>query len=323
MRVLVLGAGGFIGRRVIAALATTDWATPVAAVHRAPATPIGSGVECIRIDATDPTALRSAIAGAAGVVNCVTGDARTILEGTRELLAAAAASPDAPRVVHLSSLAAYGSATGVLDESAPLLGDLGPYSAAKAAAEKLTSLARNTVVFRPGIVYGPHSARWSDELGRLLLARRIGNLGEGGNGFCNLVYVDDVAAAILLALRIPAAAGQAFNLSAPQPPTWNEYLTRYAAVLGGAPVGSMSRIRLYMEMAMVAPAVRILEMGGRLLRRDLTDAIAVVRPSLIKACRHAIILDSRKAEQLLGLRWTPLDAGLRATAAWFASDRTT
>jgi 2-alkyl-3-oxoalkanoate reductase len=294
---------------------------PVAAVHRAGLDQATADVECIRVDATEPAALRRAIAGAAGIVNCVTGDTRTILESTRELIAAAAASPDAPRVVHMSSLAAYGSATNVVDESSPLLGDLGPYSAAKAAAEKMTSVAPNTVVFRPGIVYGPHSTRWSDEIGRLLLARRLGNLGEGGNGSCNLVYIDDVAAAILLALRVPAAAGQAFNLSAPQPPTWNEYLSRYAAALGAAPVRTMSRLRLGIELTLVAPAVKVLEIGGRLLRLNLTDVIPVVRPSVIEACRHAIILDSRKAEQLLGLRWTPLDAGLRATAAWFASAR--
>ncbi|WZB74124.1 NAD-dependent epimerase/dehydratase family protein [Achromobacter insuavis] len=34
-RILVLGANGYVGRRVVAALAASDWAEPVAGVRRA------------------------------------------------------------------------------------------------------------------------------------------------------------------------------------------------------------------------------------------------------------------------------------------------
>ena len=47
-RVLVLGAGGFVGRHVMAALATSDWATPVAAVRRSPIAG-GSNVETVAL----------------------------------------------------------------------------------------------------------------------------------------------------------------------------------------------------------------------------------------------------------------------------------
>lgn len=318
-RVVVLGANGFVGRRVLAALAAADWAIPIAAGHRA-AAPVAGG-EYIQVDATDEAALRRAFAGAAGVVNCVSGDARTIVESSRAVLGAAAATAAAPRVVHMSSIAAYGSVSGVVDESAPLLGDLGPYSAAKAEAESLAAQAQNTVVFRPGIIYGPHSTRWSDELARLLVARRIGDLGNNGGGYCNLVHVDDVVAAIISALRLPGTAGQAFNLAAPQPPTWNEYFARYAAALGAAPVRSMSQLRLGLELAAVAPALRIVELSARMLRLSQVNATPVLRPSLIKLCRHAIILDSQKATRILELRWTPLEQGLKSTAAWFAASR--
>ena len=46
-RIVVLGAGGFIGRHIVSALAASDWAAPVAAAHRAAGgTP---GVETLQI----------------------------------------------------------------------------------------------------------------------------------------------------------------------------------------------------------------------------------------------------------------------------------
>lgn len=319
-RVVVLGANGFLGRRVMAALAATDWAQPIGASRRAPPMPPGADATWISVDATDESALRRALAGAVAVVNCVAGDARTIVASAGACFAAAASAP-ATRIVHLSSQAAYGSATGVLDETAPLLGDLGPYSAAKAASEQLAARAADCVVLRPGIVYGAHSPWWSDRIARLLVARRLGTLGSRGLGRCNLVYVDDAAAAIVSALRLPGAGVQAFNLSAPEPPTWNEYFHRYAQALHVLPLRPMSPLRLGLELAVAAPALKLLEAGGRLLHQREPDAIPPIRPWLLELCRHGIVLDSRKAERLLNMRWTPLDRGLQKTAAWFATAR--
>ena len=317
-RVVVLGASGFIGRRVMAALAVTDWAQPIGASRRAPPTASGADGNWITLDATDESALRRALVGTTAVVNCVAGDARTIVASARACFAAAASAP-ATRVVHLSSLAAYGSATGMLDETAALLGDLGPYSAAKAAAEQLAARAADCVVLRPGIVYGAHSPWWSDRIARLLVARRLGDLGSRGLGRCNLVFVDDAAAAIVSALRLPGAGVRAFNLSAPEPPTWNEYFHRYAKALGALPLRPMSPLRLGLELAVAAPSLKLLETVGRLLHQREPDAIPPIRPWLLELCRHDIELDSRKAERFLGMRWTPLDRGLQKTAAWFAA----
>ena len=134
-RILVLGAGGFIGRRVVSALAATDWATPVCAHHRAASS--APTTEQMVINAVDESQLKQALRGIDAVVNCVAGDRTVIVDGARALFLAANAQSRPPRIVQLSTMSVYGSATGVTDEGAEFRGDLGPYACAKIEAERL------------------------------------------------------------------------------------------------------------------------------------------------------------------------------------------
>ena len=67
-RILVLGANGFIGRKLVAALVAADWAAPIAGVRVAPAAP-QKDVEHRVVDATDEAAVASALIGVDAVVN--------------------------------------------------------------------------------------------------------------------------------------------------------------------------------------------------------------------------------------------------------------
>jgi hypothetical protein len=63
---------------------------------------------------------------------------------------------------------------------------------------------------------------------------------NGGEGFCNAVYVDDVVSAMLLAAVKEKAVGEAFLISDGQPITWREFLGRYGRMLGSADMVDMS-----------------------------------------------------------------------------------
>lgn len=306
-RIVVLGADGFVGRRLVAALAAAGQHA-VAVARRRGESP---GAERMQADATDAEALRRVLAGAGGAINCVTGNAATIVANARALAVAARAT--GVPVVHLSSMAVYGSTTGTADETAELRGDTGWYAAAKAQAERLLADAGATVL-RPGIIYGPGSVQWSERIARLLRARRLGDLGAAGDGVCNLVHVDDVVAAALAALRVPAARGQAFNLGSPDPPTWNDYLLAYARALGAVPLQRIPRWRLRLE-ALLAFPLKVLERIARRLHARAAWLPAPIAPSLLHTFGWDLRLDVAKAGRVLGLRWRPLAQGLADTAA--------
>lgn len=313
-RILVLGAAGFIGRRIVEGLAREPETRTVAAVRVLRPAAFPAGVEVIVLDATDCKALQGAMAGATGVVNCVAGTASSIRGGAQALSTALDGCADPPRLVHLSSLAVYGTARGTVDESAPLLGDLDEYSAAKAAAERALSARGSVVILRPGIVYGPESPLWSDYIGRLLIAGRLGDLGPAGEGICNLAYIEDVRDAILRCLDLPAIGGSAFNIASSLAPTWNDYFRQYARALRAPPLRRMSRVRIMTELMVMAPALKLAERVAGSRSKRLPPAI---RPWLLERCEHDIRMDVRRAETSLHMVWQPLERGLESTANWF------
>lgn len=310
--IVVLGADGFVGRRIVAAL-VAGGEPCVAVVRRARG---GGPGERVQADATQAMALAHVLTGARGVVNCVVGDAATIV-GNAQALAEAARATGVP-VVHLSSMAVYGSADGVVDETAEARGDTGWYAAAKAQAERLLAGIGATVL-RPGIIYGPGGTQWSQRIARLLRARRLGDLGAAGDGICNLVHVDDVVAAARAALREPAARGQAFNLGSPEPPTWNDYFLAYARALGAVPLRRIPRWRLRLEKLLSIP-LKALEVVAHKLHLQARWLPPAIPPSAWHTFGWDLQLDVAKAERVLGLRWRPLAQGLEQVAMEYRHD---
>jgi len=258
--------------------------------------------------------VEGALEGVSAVVDCVAGGADTIAASTAALVGAVSRANRGIRVMHLSSMAVYGSAVGLVDESTAVRGDIGPYGVAKIAAERVALEYAHTTAFRPGCVYGPTSPQWSIRIAQLLLARRLGDLGPAGDGGCNLVHVTDVATAIVRALQQPATQGQIFNLSMPDPPTWNEYLVRYAKALRAVPVKRIHGRNLRLETKLLAPVLKILEIGAGKLKMNTGRLPPPLPPSLLRLFAQDIRLDTRHAETVLGMRWRPLDAALQETA---------
>jgi nucleoside-diphosphate-sugar epimerase len=314
--ILVLGASGFIGREVVTGLASTDWATPILGIRR-PSTSGNDQFDRRIVEATNVESVSAAMQGVTGIVNCVAGDADTIVRATNALFGAAQRMTPAPRIVHLSTMSVYGSAVGLVDETTRLRGDLGQYSAAKVTAETAAAAYPRAVIFRPGCVFGPGSDQWTIRMARLLLAHRLGDLGSAGDGYCNLVHVGDVVLAIIRALEDPRVDSRVFNLSTPDPPTWNQFLIKYGTALRAVPVRRISARGLRIETKLLAPPLKVAEILARACKLDTRLVPPPIPPSLIRLMGQEIRLDTRRAETELRLRWKDLDATLDEAVSWF------
>jgi 2-alkyl-3-oxoalkanoate reductase len=321
MRVLVVGAEQFIGRRVTWALANSRWAAPVAGVCKG-AIAERENLRQIRIDPGSRASMAAALQGIDAVVNCLGTSPRAIAAGAEALFGAAAAMRPAPLIVHLGSMSVYGSLEGEVTEESPLRADLGPYAGAQRRSEALAANYARSVIFRPGCEYGPEGELWSGRIARMLTARRIGDLGPAGDGYCNLVHVDDIATAVLGCLQQPPPAGRVFNLAMPDPPTWNEYFVQFARALQAVPVQRISRRRLAWETRVLAAPLKAAALALQAcgLRGDRLPP--PIPPSLLRLAAQEIRLDSGRARRELAWTARPLDQGLADTAAWFrAADR--
>jgi nucleoside-diphosphate-sugar epimerase len=315
--VVVHGASGFVGGAILRALAAAPGLTPVACVRRRSAAP--AGFACRVCDATDAAAVAEASRGAAFAVNAVLGDRATMLAATRNICAAALQA-GSRRVVHVSTAAVYGSAEGAASEDSPLE-PAGPYASAKVACEaavrRHVEAGGEAVILRPGIVYGPGGQQWAGRLMRLLRAGRLGDLGARGDGLCNLIYHDDVGAAVVAALTAEVAPGEAINLAPHAPPTWNEVFVRLGCAIGATPVRRLTARRLRIETQVLAAPLQAAKLAAARLGLPPGALPEPIPPSLLALWRQRLRLDGTKADRLLGLARTPDDRGLAACAGWF------
>ena len=141
----------------------------------------------------------------------------------------------------------------------------------------------------------------------MLKARRIGDLGNGGDGCCNLAFIDDVVATIVAALDAPGISGKAFNISSSRELTWNEFLVAFAKALGATPVRRIPPRMLRIETKLLAPIRRIAALA---IRSPATEAIT---PSLAALWRQDIRIDCAAAEAALALPRTSADRMIAAT----------
>jgi nucleoside-diphosphate-sugar epimerase len=315
--VVVLGANGFVGRRVVQYLAATETFRPIAAVRK-PVRNDTIGVEWRICDATDAASVAGALADCDYAVNCVGGDAKT-MEAATHNLCQGSRTAILRRIVHVSSMSVYGPATGLIDEKQPLDPSASWYTKAKVACEvmmqKFAASGGDGVILRPGCIHGPESEQWTILIGRLLASHRIGDLGPAGDGLCNLTYIDDIAAAVVAALQRPGIAGEAFNVSDPDPGPWNRYFIALGRAIGATPVTRISSRWLKVETALAAP-LKLAAIAAALagIKRLPFDPLP---RSLLPLWRQDIQLDHHKADAELGFARTAPDEAIARAATWF------
>jgi len=244
-RVFITGASGFIGGRLVERLAADQQISIRALVRdfchagRLARFP----VEIVRGDVTDGAAVERAVEGADIIFHCAYGNSgddaarRSVnVGGTRNILQAAR-THKVRRIVHLSTILVYGrTPDGPIDESAPRRTSDSVYADSKLEAEKLVFEFGSchelpVTVLQPAEVYGPYATAWTQNVLRTLKeSRQI--LVDGGGGFANPVYIDDLIDAMLLAAVKPEAVGEAFIIGAAAPVTWKEFYGAFERMLG-------------------------------------------------------------------------------------------
>jgi len=313
-RVLVTGAGGFIGSHLCERL-VREGAQVTAFVHYNSRSDWGNLELCpaavrrkitvVAGELTDPRSVLEAVEGQYTVFHLgaliaipysYSAPASYVavnVQGTVNVLEAARRT-GVKRVVHTSTSETYGTARYVpMDEAHPLQGQ-SPYSASKIGADKIAesyhlSFGLPVATVRPFNCYGPRQSARAiipTILTQMLSGRlqlKLGSL----TPIRDFTFVDDTVDGFLRAARVPKAVGQVTNIGSGKGVSIAEVVRRAARVCGVRAVPTHDRRR--------------------------------VRPAASEVQR--LVCDNRKARRLLG--WKPqvtLDQGLARVKRYLESN---
>ncbi len=290
MTVLVTGASGFLGGALTRML--VDRGEQVRCLIR-PTSDIRHlqdlSTEFVAADLSDQAALADAVAGVSIIYHCAAlstdwgrleGFHAANVSGVANLLAAARRERNLDRFVHVGTTDVYGypkrSDSPELERR-----DVGlPYNHTKIKGELLVEEAQlsglPTTIVRPATIFGPRSAEFAVEMAGLLLEGGLPLIGRGRTQ-AGLIYVDDVAHAMVAAAHSPNTIGGAYNLRDPQPMTWVDYISELAVGIGA----DLPKLNVPSRPAL--QLARAMELAYRMARIDN-------RPLLT---RHAVLILTR------------------------------
>jgi dTDP-glucose 4,6-dehydratase len=308
-RVLVTGAGGFIGSHLVERLLHEGARVRGFVRYNSRADPgllsavpgeLRAALEVVAGDLRDPQAIREAVQGCEivfhlGALISIPYSyrhpyevAETNFMGTLNVLMACREFA-IPRLVHTSTSEVYGTARyAPIDEAHPLQGQ-SPYSASKIGADKLVesfyaAYSLPAVTVRPFNTFGPRQSARAvipTIITQALASSTIhlGNLDTTRD----FTYVGDTVRGFLCAAEAEGVEGEALNLGTGQ-------------------------------------EVRIGEVAERVVRKAGKPVEIVVDPERLRPEKSEVlrlISDNRRAREVLG--WAPqvgLDEGLDLTVEW-------
>jgi 2-alkyl-3-oxoalkanoate reductase len=247
MRVLVAGASGVLGRRVVPLLVAAGHDVSALARSDGRAGLLGGlGATPVRAEVFDPDAMVRAVAGHEVVCNLATHipatnrmampgawaeNDRIRSEASRNLVDGALAAGAARYVQESIAFLYRDGGERWLDESSPIdpVANLRSAPVAEANAARFSASGATGVILRFAAFYGPDSDATLD---MIRLARRRIALGAGPDAYMSSITTDDAAAAVVSSLAAPAGL---YNVGDDEPVTRRDFFAALAGALGVGP----------------------------------------------------------------------------------------
>lgn len=317
----VTGSNGFVGVTLVEALVGAGW--DVTAMHR-----VDSDITYLerlptaRVigDVEDLPGLKAVMPGAVDAVFHVAGDlsywsrndhrqTRTNVGGTRNVVAAALAN-DVTRLVHTSSIAAYGLVTGVVDSETPsrALESGINYDVSKWLGEEEVrrgiEQGLDAVIIRPGSIFGRYDRHSWAKLITLTASGKLPGVPDATLNFCQ-----------------GAAVARAHISAAERGRPGEAYL------LGGTPAPLIDAVRIIAELTdgkaparttptwMIDAVARASDLASRVTGKEPD-----ITPELVKQIRHEAIADVGKAVDELGFEIVPLADMVGEAVSWMQAE---
>jgi dihydroflavonol-4-reductase len=319
--ILVTGGTGFVGRRLVEALATGGSAVRVLTRSPAHANAVHERVTFVEANLLEPSSLPSAVQGVATIVHLAaslpgsagaTHLAEINVDGTRNLARAACASA-VSGFIHISSAGVYGDGDieAPRTERDPVCAATA-YERSKLASEtavlrELEGSATHWVILRPAGIHGP------GRTATLTFLREVQRKTIWVHGSSRVIvhptHVDDVVGAIRLVLARDDLDGEVFNIGGERPLPFAEFIELVARSLN----------RHLVQLRLPAAAGR----GAAAIERA-ARGLGMQPPARLSRLARVLInraVDTSKARRMLGLEPVPLEAGIGATVQWFRQEQ--
>ena len=319
---LVTGAAGFVGSAVARAAIARGFRVRALVRPTSPrANFAGLDCEIAEGDMREPSTVRAAIRNVRFVFH-VAADyrlwardrdeiIRNNREGTRHVMEAAR-DASVERVVYTSSVAALkprddgGEATET--DRADMGTAIGPYKKSKVAAERvveaLASEGLPAVIVSPSTPIGPRDVK-PTPTGRMIVEAASGRMPAYVDTGLNIVHVDDVAEAHMLALE-KGRIGEAY-IAGGQNVTLKQMLEDIAKVMGRKPP------RFQLPRAPLYPIAYAAEAIAR-----VTGNEPLITADTLEMSKHTMYFSSAKAERELGYRARNYRSALEDAIRWFS-----
>ncbi len=310
-KVLVTGAGGFIGSHLVERLVSLKASVRAFVRYTSKGTcgfidgfapQIRERLEIVSGDLRDPEAVRNACSDAEVVFHLgalvaipysyvhPVEVAETNVLGTLNVLCGAR-DRGVKKVVHTSTSEVYGTAQYVpIDEKHPLCGQ-SPYSASKIGADQLAesfyrSFELPVAVVRPFNTYGPRQSARAVIPSVISQVIALGTVNIGAtHPTRDLTFVDDIVEGFIKIAESDEAVGKVTNVGSGSEVTIRELIDRISAIVG-------KEARVVFDPARLRPP---------------------------KSEVERLMADTTRMRQLTG--WSPavsLDEGLARTIAWIS-----